>query len=98
MAAVRACCEGIANRLGCQADDILMASTGVIGEPLDTGVLEARFDDLATGEADWQDAARAIMTTDTFAKGASATRQIGGIPVTFSGIDIGSGLIDPDIA
>ena len=98
MAAVRACCEGIANRLGCQADDILMASTGVIGEPLDTGVLEARFDDLATGEADWQDAARAIMTTDTFAKGASATTQIGGIPVTISGIAKGSGMIAPDMA
>ena len=98
MAAVRACCEGIANRLGYQADDILMASTGVIGEPLDTGVLEARFDDLATGEADWQDAARAIMTTDTFAKGASATTQIGGIPVTISGIAKGSGMIAPDMA
>ena len=98
MAAVRACCAGIANRLGCQADDILMASTGVIGEPLDTGVLEARFDDLATGEADWQDAARAIMTTDTFAKGASETTEIGGIPVTISGIAKGSGMIAPDMA
>jgi glutamate N-acetyltransferase/amino-acid N-acetyltransferase len=98
MAAVRACCEGIANRLGYQADDILMASTGVIGEPLDTGVLEARFDDLATGEADWQDAAHAIMTTDTFAKGASETTEIGGIPVTISGIAKGSGMIAPDMA
>ncbi|MEC8310805.1 MAG: bifunctional glutamate N-acetyltransferase/amino-acid acetyltransferase ArgJ, partial [Pseudomonadota bacterium] len=98
MAAVRACCAGIASRLGYQADDMLMASTGVIGEPLDTGVLEARFDDLATGEADWQDAARAIMTTDTFAKGASATTQIGGIPVTISGIAKGSGMIAPDMA
>ena len=98
MAAVRACCEGIANRLGYQADDILMASTGVIGEPLDTGVLEARFDDLATGEADWQDAARALMTTDTFAKGASETTEIGGIPVTISGIAKGSGMIAPDMA
>ncbi|MED5313335.1 MAG: bifunctional ornithine acetyltransferase/N-acetylglutamate synthase, partial [Pseudomonadota bacterium] len=98
MAAVRACCEGIANRLGYQADDILMASTGVIGEPLDTGVLEARFDDLATGEADWRDAAHAIMTTDTFAKGASETTEIGGIPVTISGIAKGSGMIAPDMA
>ena len=98
MAAVRACCEGIASRLGYQADDILMASTGVIGEPLDTGVLEARFDDLATGEADWRDAAHAIMTTDTFAKGASETTEIGGIPVTISGIAKGSGMIAPDMA
>ena len=98
MAAVRACCAGIASRLGYQADDMLMASTGVIGEPLDTGVLEARFDDLATGEADWQDAAHAIMTTDTFAKGASETTEIGGIPVTISGIAKGSGMIAPDMA
>ena len=98
MAAVKACCAGIANRLGYQADDILMASTGVIGEPLDTGVLEARFDDLTTGEADWQDAAHAIMTTDTFAKGASETTEIGGIPVTISGIAKGSGMIAPDMA
>jgi len=98
MTSVRTCCAGIAAHLGCEADDILMASTGVIGEPLDAGVLAGQFEALATGETGWQDAARAIMTTDTFAKGASATTQIDGIPITISGIAKGSGMIAPDMA
>ena len=98
MTSVRTCCAGIAAHLGCEADDVLMASTGVIGEPLDPGILAGQFKTLATGETGWQDAARAIMTTDTFAKGASASTQIGGIPVTISGIAKGSGMIAPDMA
>ena len=98
MAAVETCCAGLATHIGCEAEDILMASTGVIGEPLDTGILAAKFGTLAAGGADWQDAARAIMTTDTFAKGASATTQIGGEPVTIAGIAKGSGMIAPNMA
>ena len=98
MAAAKTCCEGLATLIGCEGDDILMASTGVIGEPLDTGILAAQFGALAAGAADWQDAARAIMTTDTFAKGASATTQIGGEPVTIAGIAKGSGMIAPNMA
>ena len=52
MAAVTACCEGVAAKLGCAAGEVLTASTGVIGEPLDSAVLAARFDDLASGSAD----------------------------------------------
>ena len=98
MAAVERCCEGVATQLGCGAGEILMASTGVIGEPLDTGILAAQFGALSTGEADWQQAARAIMTTDTYEKGAAATAEIDGVPVAFAGIAKGSGMIAPDMA
>ena len=98
MAVVTACCEGIAAKLGCAAGEVLMASTGVIGEPLDSAVLAAHFDDLASGSADWQTAAQAILTTDTFAKGASATTAIGGTRVQIAGIAKGSGMIAPDMA
>ena len=98
MAAVTACCEGVAAKLGCAAGEVLTASTGVIGEPLDSAVLAARFDDLASGSADWQAAAQAILTTDTFAKGASDTAAIAGTDVQIAGIAKGSGMIAPDMA
>src|SRR5436305_9509166 len=63
-----------AKAVGCQADDVFLASTGVIGEPLDAskfdGVLAALAED-ATPDG-WIDAANAIMTTDTFPKVATA--------------------------
>ena len=96
--AVEDSCHGMASRLDCDARQVLMASTGVIGEPLDVPVLAAQFDNLADGTADWQDAARAIMTTDTFAKGACASAAIDGVPVTIAGIAKGSGMIAPDMA
>ena len=98
MAAVTACCEGVAAKLGCAAGEVLTASTGVIGEPLDSAVLAARFDDLASGSADWQAAAQAILTTDTFGKGASATAAIAGTDVQIAGIAKGSGMIAPNMA
>ena len=98
MAAVTACCEGVAAKLGCAAGEVLTASTGVIGEPLDSAVLAARFDDLASGSADWQAAAQAILTTDTFVKGASATAAIAGTDVQIAGIAKGSGMIAPNMA
>ena len=98
MAAVTACCEGVAAKLGCAAGEVLTASTGVIGEPLDSAVLADRFDDLVSGSADWQAAAQAILTTDTFTKGASATATIAGTDVQIAGIAKGSGMIAPDMA
>ena len=98
MAAVTECCTGIASRLGCDAGEVMMASTGVIGEPLDTAILEAQFDSLAANTASWQQAAGAIRTTDTFAKGASASASIGDRTVHISGIAKGSGMIAPDMA
>ncbi|MEK9961379.1 MAG: bifunctional glutamate N-acetyltransferase/amino-acid acetyltransferase ArgJ [Rhodobiaceae bacterium] len=98
MEAVTSCCRGIASALGCDAGAVMMASTGVIGEPLEVPVLAAQFDRLAAGTTDWQAAAEAIRTTDTFAKGASATATISGTEVKITGIAKGSGMIAPNMA
>ncbi len=80
--------------------EIMLASTGVIGEPLAAekfaGVMDGLASDLA--EARWADAARAIMTTDTFPKVASRTVTVDGRPVTITGIAKGAGMIAPDMA
>jgi glutamate N-acetyltransferase/amino-acid N-acetyltransferase len=85
---------------GCRSADILLASTGVIGEPLDAGKFAHVMDDLVATAAPggWRDAARAIMTTDTFPKGAAAIARLGGVPVTIAGIAKGAGMIAPDMA
>ena len=98
MTAVKTCCTAMADRLGLSAGDVLMASTGVIGEPLDSTILEKQFEKLANGTAGWQAAAAAIMTTDTFAKGATATCEIDGTAVQIAGIAKGSGMIAPNMA
>lgn len=86
------------NLLNCAKTEIFTASTGVIGEPTTatriTEALPAMLDDTA----DWTAAARSIMTTDTFAKGASATAEIDGKKVTIAGIAKGSGMIEPNMA
>lgn len=80
-------------------DAILLASTGVIGEPLDTDCLVAQIPHLlANDTANWHDAAKAIMTTDTFAKGATSTCQLDGKQITICGIAKGSGMIAPNMA
>ena len=89
-----------ARQLSFNEDQILIASTGVIGEPLD-GQAVAEFAGQMTadlGTASWQDAALAIRTTDTFAKGASRTTEIDGQTITVNGIAKGSGMIAPDMA
>jgi glutamate N-acetyltransferase/amino-acid N-acetyltransferase len=80
--------------------DVMLASTGVIGVPLDASLIEAAFPDLsARMTADgWADAGRAIMTTDTFAKGAFVEASIDGKPVRIAGIAKGSGMIAPNMA
>ena len=99
-AAVRAEAEAMATALGCRADEVFIASTGVIGERLAVEKITARVDELADGlRADGiEAAAQAIMTTDTFAKGAMATAAIHGVPVTLAGIAKGSGMVAPDMA
>ena len=89
-----------AGHLGLAADQILIASTGVIGEPLDGQAVAKQAEQMtaALGSASWQDAALAIRTTDTFAKGASRTVEIDGQTVTLNGIAKGSGMIAPDMA
>jgi len=98
-ASVQAMVTALAGPLGCAPEDILVASTGVIGEPLDVSRLAPYFSGLVADQnADWQQAAAAIMTTDTFAKGAHATCQIDGVTVTLCGIAKGSGMIAPNMA
>jgi glutamate N-acetyltransferase/amino-acid N-acetyltransferase len=79
---------------------IFLASTGVIGEPLDATKFNGVLDDLAKAAApeDWDGAARAIMTTDTFPKVATATVKLGKAKVTINGIAKGAGMIAPDMA
>ena len=98
--AVRAMASRTAELVGGRAEDIFVASTGVIGETLPVDkVVEALpgVHERATPDA-WRDAAVAIMTTDTFPKGASVETGIGGAPVAITGIAKGSGMIAPDMA
>ncbi len=86
--------------VGAKPHEIFVASTGVIGETLPiTTVVNALPDITASLDADsWHDAAQAIMTTDTFAKGSSVVTSIAGTPVTITGFAKGSGMIAPDMA
>jgi glutamate N-acetyltransferase/amino-acid N-acetyltransferase len=98
--AVKATAKATAAVAGCAPEDVFIASTGVIGEPLDVGKITAVLPGLATdatAEA-WPRAAAAIMTTDTFPKGATATARLEGRTVTINGIAKGSGMIAPDMA
>jgi len=85
---------------GCRPDEVFLASTGVIGEPLDAQKFAAVLPDAAARAADgpWVDAARAIMTTDTFPKGSTRKVKLGGATVTINGIAKGAGMIAPDMA
>ncbi len=100
VAAVQSICEAVAQTLGLPESRVFTASTGVIGELLPHERITAVLDQLAAelSEASLPDAARAIMTTDTFPKGAAATVEIGGVPVQIAGIAKGSGMIAPDMA
>jgi glutamate N-acetyltransferase/amino-acid N-acetyltransferase len=92
--------KSAAAAVGCGENEVYLASTGVIGEPLDaskfSGVLDQMQSD-ATGDF-WFEAAKAIMTTDTYPKVATRSAEIDGIPVTINGIAKGAGMIAPDMA
>lgn len=98
--AVRAEAEAVAAALHCSPEEVFVASTGVIGQRLPVEKITARVGDLVAGlRSDGiEAAAKAIMTTDTFAKGALAKAEIGGVTVTIAGITKGSGMIAPDMA
>jgi glutamate N-acetyltransferase / amino-acid N-acetyltransferase len=89
-----------AKAAGCRQEDVYLASTGVIGEPLDAskfgGVMDRLVADAQPGR--WKDIARAIMTTDTFPKGAAAVVRLGAAQVKICGIAKGAGMIAPDMA
>ena len=86
----------------CPPEAVMIASTGVIGEPLDATKFEGVLADCAAravpGAEAWTEAAQAIMTTDTFPKLATRTAEIGGRTVTINGIAKGAGMIAPDMA
>jgi glutamate N-acetyltransferase / amino-acid N-acetyltransferase len=99
-AATKLTAEMAARACACRAGEVFLASTGVIGEPLDAHRFEQVMDALVA-EAQpnaWAAAASAIMTTDTFAKGATATARLGDATVTLNGIAKGAGMIAPDMA
>jgi len=89
-----------AKALGCREEEIYLASTGVIGEPLDATKFEGVLEETATRMAPlpWIEPAKAIMTTDTFPKLATAKVKIDGVEVTIAGMAKGAGMIAPDMA
>ena len=90
----------LANLMDLPQGHVFSASTGVIGEPLPPQKITDALTDLRDGLAPerWAVAARAIMTTDTFAKGAWAEVDLDGHPVRIGGFAKGSGMIAPDMA
>ena len=99
-AAVAAITAAVSEKLGCPQDRIFTCSTGVIGERLPHDRITGSLDALVAGLAPdrIEDAARAIMTTDTFPKGAFRKVEVNGRPVRIAGIAKGSGMIAPDMA
>ncbi|MEX2449245.1 MAG: bifunctional glutamate N-acetyltransferase/amino-acid acetyltransferase ArgJ [Rhodospirillales bacterium] len=98
--AVEATAKQAAALLGCAQKEIYISSTGVIGEDLPVQKILDRLPEMraAVKPGDWESAARAIMTTDTFPKGAVAKAEIAGKTVTIAGIAKGSGMIAPNMA
>jgi glutamate N-acetyltransferase / amino-acid N-acetyltransferase len=89
-----------AKAVGCSPNEVYLASTGVIGEPLDATKFDGVLGGLAETAAseDYMGAARAIMTTDTFPKVATAKVKLGKTEVTINGMAKGAGMIAPDMA
>jgi glutamate N-acetyltransferase / amino-acid N-acetyltransferase len=92
--------ELAAKAIGCRPAQIMLGSTGVIGEPLESRKFAAVMDDLVARATPngWMDAAKAMMTTDTFPKVATATAKLGDATVAINGIAKGSGMIGMDMA
>ncbi len=92
--------QAVAKATGVAVERVFTSSTGVIGEPLPHDRIVAQLEALKSGlnRHAIEDAARAIMTTDTFPKGASAQVEIDGKTVSIAGIAKGSGMIAPDMA
>ena len=97
---VNALCDAVAKETGVPISRVFTSSTGVIGEPLAHDRMIAKLGELHAEQspAAIEPAANAIMTTDTFPKGATRTVTIDGTPVQIAGIAKGSGMIAPDMA
>jgi len=100
MEAVAKITQATANTLGCDAKEVFIASTGVIGEPLQQDRIISFLPELKhnLSEQGWNVAAQSIMTTDTFMKVGTATAKIGDTVVTLNGFAKGSGMIAPNMA
>jgi glutamate N-acetyltransferase / amino-acid N-acetyltransferase len=98
--AVEITADAAAKAVGCAPGEVFIASTGVIGEPMDAGKFAHLLDRLAADAAPGfsEAAARAIMTTDTFPKLATRRAKIGGVDVVINGFCKGAGMIQPDMA
>lgn len=98
--AVQDTVKAAAKVIGCQKNQIFVSSTGVIGEPLPVERLTNALPRLKEklSPKSWKAAATAIMTTDTFPKGATRVAEIDGVTVTLNGFSKGSGMIAPDMA
>ena len=97
---VAAICEAVSAELTIPTERVFTASTGVIGERLPHDRITAKIAELAANQdaGALENAAQAIMTTDTFAKGATTSVEVNGQPVKIAGIAKGSGMIAPDLA
>ena len=98
--AARITAEAAAEAAGCTPSEVFLASTGVIGEPMDAAAFSTTLAGLCDSAATdgWLDAARAIMTTDTYPKVATRTATVNGVDVRINGIAKGAGMIAPDMA
>ncbi len=92
--------QSAAKAAGCKPTEVFLASTGVIGEPLDATKFAGLLDGMVTSARQdfWLEAAKAIMTTDTYPKVATVKAKIDGVSVTINGIAKGAGMIAPDMA
>ncbi|MDZ4690710.1 bifunctional glutamate N-acetyltransferase/amino-acid acetyltransferase ArgJ [Terricaulis sp.] len=97
-AACKRSLEAAGEKLGIPARELMAASTGVIGVVLDDAKIAAALPKLDLSPMRWPEAAAAIMTTDTFPKGAGATCEIDGVEISIAGIAKGSGMIAPNMA
>ncbi|GAB4475365.1 MAG: bifunctional glutamate N-acetyltransferase/amino-acid acetyltransferase ArgJ [Erythrobacter tepidarius] len=97
--AVEAIMHQVAAALDCPPEQVFVSSTGVIGVPLPKDKARAGIAAALVAEpCGWEDAAQAIGTTDTFAKGAGASAMVGETRIEIAGIVKGSGMIAPDMA
>ena len=88
----------VAKSIGLLPEEVLVASTGVIGQPLPMNLIRANIDRIVLSRDGGNQFARAIMTTDTVPKETAVTARIGGSQFTIGGVAKGSGMIHPDLA
>ena len=100
MQALEAIVKSVTTLLHCTKNEVYVASTGVIGEKLDSTKIVEKITalDVNLQNQDWKDAAIAITTTDTFPKGSHRVIKVGKTAVNLVGIAKGSGMIAPDMA